>query len=171
MGATNFFLVFIVPLYILNYLGSLNHSNEGLISMAAWVVPLALWCFIIVNWVGYKLYFEDWKWYSLLCICKRKGESKCIGLTIGVCIAVLLLCLLAIIDSARLPQALLITCIVESVVVTIMKVCRRNCSKRECKGCCKRERRSWFFQLHLCFDNNGVFRFRVGNVSGLANNR
>ena len=137
VGATNFFLVFIVPLYILNYLGSLNHSNEGLIPTAAWAVPLALWCFIIVNWVGYKLYFDDWK----SCICKCKREGKCFGLTSGVCIAVLLLCLFAIIDS--LPQALLITCIVESVVVTITKVCCCNCSMPEFKGCCKRERRSW----------------------------
>ena len=141
VGATNFFLVFIVPLYILNYLGSLNHSSEGLIPIWAWAAPLALWCFIIVNWVGYKLYFEDWKWYSLLkvCICKFKREGRCIGLTISVSIAVLLLCLFAIIDS--LPQALLITCIAESVVVTIMKVCCRICSERECecKGCCNCE--------------------------------
>ena len=61
VGATNLFLVFIVPLYILNYLGSLNHSSKGLVPTAAWAVPLALWCFIIVNWVGYKLYFENWK--------------------------------------------------------------------------------------------------------------
>ena len=141
VGATNFFLVFIVPLYILNYLGSLNHSSEGLIPVWAWAAPLALWCFIIVNWVGYKLYFEDWKWYSPLkvCICKFKREGRCIGLTISVSIAVLLLCLFAIIDS--LPQALLITCIAESVVVTIMKVCCRICSERECecKGCCNCE--------------------------------
>ena len=133
VGATNFFLVFIVPLYILNYLGSLNHSNEGLIPTEAWAVPLALWCFIIVNWVGYKLYFENWKWYSFLevFICKGECKRKSIGLTIGVGIAVFFLCLITIIDS--LPQALLITCIAESVVVTIMKVCR----------CCKCERRSW----------------------------
>ena len=138
VGATNFFLVFIVPLYILNYLGSLNHSNEGLIPTVAWAVPLALWCFIIVNWVGYKLYFEDWKRCSLL---EGDKSKKCICLTFGVIIAALLLCLFAIIDS--LPQALLITCIVESISVTIMKVCRCNCSKRECKSCCKCERRSW----------------------------
>ena len=133
VGATNLFLVFIVPLYILNYLGSLNHSSKGLVPTAAWAVPLALWCFIIVNWVGYKLYFENWKWYSFLevCICKRECKRKGIGLTIGVGIAVFFLCLITIIDS--LPQALLITCIAESVLVTIMKVCR----------CCKCERRSW----------------------------
>ena len=133
VGATNLFLVFIVPLYILNYLGSLNHSSKGLVPTAAWAVPLALWCFIIVNWVGYKLYFENWRWYSCLevCICRRECERKSIGLTIGVGIAVFFLCLITIIDS--LPQALLITCIAESVLVTIMKVCR----------CCKCERRSW----------------------------
>ena len=42
MGASNFYLGFIVPLYILNYLGSLNHSKEGLIPTAAWATPLAL---------------------------------------------------------------------------------------------------------------------------------
>ena len=145
VGAINFFLVFIVPLYILNYLGSLNHSNEGLIPTVAWAVPLALWCFIIVNWVGYKLYFEDWKWHSILkCIvCKCECERKCIGLTFGVIIAVGLLCFMTIIDS--LPQALLITCIAESVFVTMMKICCRNCSECECdcNNCLKCECRSW----------------------------
>ena len=60
VGASNFYLGFIVPLYILNYLGSLNHSKEGLIPTAAWATPLALWLFFIFNWVGYKLYLENW---------------------------------------------------------------------------------------------------------------
>ena len=47
VGASNFYLGFIVPLYILNYLGSLNHSKEGLIPTAAWATPLALWAFFI----------------------------------------------------------------------------------------------------------------------------
>ena len=157
VGATNFFLVFIVPLYILNYLGSLNHSNEGLIPTEAWAVPLALWCFIIVNWVGYKLYFENWKWYSFLevCICKRECKRKGIGLTIGVGIAVFFLCLMTIIDS--LPQALLITCIAESLVVTIMKVCL------EFKGCCKCERRSWkcFFSYIYVLITAGFLGFAL----------
>ena len=157
VGATNFFLVFIVPLYILNYLGSLNHSNEGLIPTEAWAVPLALWCFIIVNWVGYKLYFENWKWYSFLevCICKRECECKSIGLTVGVGIAVFILCLMTIIDS--LPQALLITCIAESLVVTIMKVCL------EFKGCCKCERRSWkcFFSYIYVLITAGFLGFAL----------
>ena len=133
VGATNLFLVFIVPLYILNYLGSLNHSSKGLVPTAAWAVPLALWCFIIVNWVGYKLYFEDWKRCSLF----EEGKCKCIGFTFGVILAVCLLCVVTIIDS--LTGALLFTCIAESIIVTVMKVCCRNCSEEECECECECE--------------------------------
>ena len=132
VGATNFFLVFIVPLYILNYLGSLNHSNEGLIPTVAWAVPLALWCFIIVNWVGYKLYFEDWKQCAVSNLKERK--FKCIGLWIGVILAVGLLCGATIWLS--LPDALLFTCIVESIIITMMKVCWRNRSEEKCECEC-----------------------------------
>ena len=132
VGATNFFLVFIVPLYILNYLGSLNHSNEGLIPTVAWAVPLALWCFIIVNWVGYKLYFEDWKQCAVFNLKERK--FKCIGLWIGVILAVGLLCGATIWLS--LPDALLFTCIVESIIITMMKVCWRNRSEEKCECEC-----------------------------------
>ena len=148
VGAPNFFLAFIVPLYILNYLGSLNHSSKGLVPTAAWAVPLALWCFVIVNWVGYKLYFKDWKRCSLL-----EGDKckKCIGLTIGVSIAVLLLCLMTIFDS--LPQALLFTCIAESIFVTTVKVCLgRECEcvcdcKCKCECCSLKRFFTWFYVL------------------------
>ena len=148
VGAPNFFLAFIVPLYILNYLGSLNHYREALVPKAAWAVPLALWCFVIVNWVGYKLYFKDWKRCSLL-----EGDKckKCIGLTIGVSIAVLLLCLMTIIDS--LPQALLFTCIAESIFVTTVKVCLgRECEcvcdcKCKCECCSLKRFFTWFYVL------------------------
>ena len=133
VGATNFFLVFIVPLYILNYLGSLNHSNEGLIPKAAWAAPLALWCFIIVNWVGYKLYFEDWKQCAVFNLKERK--FKCIGLWIGVIVAVGLLCGATIWYS--LPDALLFTCIGESIIITMMKVCCRNRSEEKCECVCE----------------------------------
>ena len=133
VGATNFFLVFIVPLYILNYLGSLNHSNEGLIPKAAWAAPLALWCFIIVNWVGYKLYFEDWKQCAVFNLKERK--FKCIGLWIGIIVAVGLLCGATIWYS--LPDALLFTCIGESIIITMMKVCCRNRSEEKCECVCE----------------------------------
>ena len=134
MEATNFFLVFIVLLYILNYLGSVNHSNEGLIPTEAWAVPLALWCFIIVNWAGYKLYFEDWKQCPVFKLKKR--NCKCIGLWIGVILAVGLLCWGTICHS--LPDALLFTCIAESTLITMMKVCCRNRSEEcDCKCDCE----------------------------------
>ena len=168
VGATNLFLVFIVPLYILNYLGSLNHSSKGLVPTAAWAVPLALWCFIIVNWVGYKLYFENWKWYSFLevCICKRECKRKGIGLTIGVGIAVFFLCLITIIDS--LPQALLITCIAESVVVTMMKVCLgRGC---RCECCSLKCFFTWFYVLiTIAFLVSAFYIFKAFPTTDKAN--
>ena len=143
VGASNFYLGFIVPLYILNYLGSLNHSKEGLIPTAAWATPLALWGFFIFNWVGYKLYLENWcllifwRWVRSKC-CKRccivswnpddyslqnmKG-CKLICLMIGLNLAVLMFCLFSVkkfIDS--LPHALLFTCITESVIVICWKL-------------------------------------------------
>lgn len=42
VGATNFFLAFVVPLYFLNYLGSLAHSREGLIPTWVWGILLCL---------------------------------------------------------------------------------------------------------------------------------
>jgi len=171
VGAPNFFLAFIVPLYILNYLGSLNHSREGLVPTAAWAVPLALWCFVIVNWVGYKLYFEDWKRCSLF---EGHNCKKCIGLTIGVSIAVLLLCLMTIIDS--LPQALLFTCIAESTFVTTMKVCLgRECEcvcdcKCKCECCSLKRFFTWFYVLiTIAFLVSAFYIFKAFPTTDKAN--
>ena len=169
VGAPNFFLAFIVPLYILNYLGSLNHSSEGLIPTWAWAVPLALWCFVIVNWVGYKLYFEDWKRCSLL-----EGDKwkKCIGLTFGVSIAFLVLCVMTITDS--LPQALLFTCIAESIFVTMMKVClgrERQCDcKCNCECCSLKCFFTWFYALiTIAFLVSAIYIFIAFPTTDKAN--
>ena len=54
IGALNFFLYFIVPLFIFNYLGTLYHSESGLaivlqvvffISLFSWWVAMGLWAF------------------------------------------------------------------------------------------------------------------------------
>ena len=134
VGATNFFLGFIVPLYFLNYLGSLNHSEEGLVPTAAWATPLAIWCFMVVNWVGLKLYFEDWhpKNWSSLCI--KESKCKFVCFIIGLILAILTLVVLTIFDS--LPQALLLTCILESLVVISGKVYWKVCCCCCCCCCC-----------------------------------
>ena len=122
VGASNFYLGFIVPLYILNYIGSLNHSKEGLIPTAAWATPLALWVFFIFNWVGYKLYLtENWSVSNTdtdFWNCMRVCKFSC--LMIGLILAVLMFSLFSVTTFkfiGSLPNALLFACITESVIV------------------------------------------------------
>ena len=127
VGASNFYLGFIVPLYILNYLGSLNHSKEGLIPTAAWATPLALWVFFIFNWVGYKLYLsENWSVSNTdtdFWNCMRVCKFSC--LMIGLILAVLMFSLFSVTTFkfiGSLPHALLFACITESVIVICWKL-------------------------------------------------
>ena len=153
VGASNFYLGFIVPLYILNYLGSLNHSKEGLIPTAAWATPLALWAFFIFNWVGYKLYLENWcllilwRWVVKNCRLQCVGShswnpnnyspqnvkvGKFVCLMIGLIVALLMFCLFSVTKYiGSLPHALLFTCILESVIVICWKLCKCCCLWRE----------------------------------------
>ena len=153
VGASNFYLGFIVPLYILNYLGSLNHSKEGLIPTAAWATPLALWAFFIFNWVGYKLYLENWcllilwRWVVKNCRLQCVGshswnpnnyspqnvkEGKFVCLMIGLIVAVLMFCLFSVTKYiGSLPHALLFTCILESVIVICWKFRKCCCLWRD----------------------------------------
>ena len=136
VGASNFYLGFIVPLYILNYIGSLNHSKEGLIPTAAWATLLALWVFFIFNWVGYKLYLHNWSLLTFWCwvkCCKRCCADsrnrievcKFICLMISLILAVLMFSLFSVTTFkfiGSLPHALLFACITESVIVICWKL-------------------------------------------------
>ena len=71
VAATNLFLYFMVPLLIFNYLGTIYHSEAGLIRsieilvlvfLSLWVVCMA-WC------AGYKLFPER-------CSCKKEGSRN-----------------------------------------------------------------------------------------------
>ena len=163
VGASKFYLGFIVPLYILNYLGSLNHSKEGLIPTAAWATPLALWLFFIFNWVGYKLYLENWcllifwRWVRSKYCCQCCTDSldpnsyslhdmkKCkfFCLITGLIVAVLLFCLFSVVKFiGSLPHALLFTCITESVIVICWNLCKCGSwcdlgSKKNCWKLCE----------------------------------
>ena len=153
VGASNFYLGFIVPLYILNYIGSLNHSKEGLIPTAAWATPLALWVFFIFNWVGYKLYLENWcllilwRWVVKNCRLQCVGShswnpnnyspqnvkvGKFVCLMIGLIVALLMFCLFSVTKYiGSLPHALLFTCILESVIVICWKLRKCCCLWRD----------------------------------------
>ena len=101
-----------------------------------------------------------------MCICKRECKRKGIGLTIGVGIAVFFLCLITIIDS--LPQALLITCIAESVLVTMMKVCLgRGC---RCECCSLKCFFTWFYVLiTIAFLVSAFYIFKAFPTTDKAN--
>ena len=61
VAATNLFLYFMVPLLIFNYLGTIYHSEAGLIRSiyVPFLVFLALWVACMAWWAGYKLFPES----------------------------------------------------------------------------------------------------------------
>ena len=171
VGASNFYLGFIVPLYILNYIGSLNHSKEGLIPTAAWATPLALWVFFIFNWVGYKLYLsENWSVSNTdtdFWNCMRVCKFSC--LMIGLILAVLMFSLFSVTTFkfiGSLPNALLFACITESVIVICWKL-GKSCY------CLWRDGRYKFFFLryYLCINNTCIRKFSLGIFHWLSDNR
>ena len=60
VAATNLFLYFMVPLLIFNYLGTIYHSEAGLIRSIEILVLvfLSLWVVCMAWWAGYKLFPE-----------------------------------------------------------------------------------------------------------------
>ena len=64
VGAANFFLGFIVPLYIFNYFGSLYHSDVGLTLpvMIIFFISLGVWSILIAIWAIYRFYPKKWSW-------------------------------------------------------------------------------------------------------------
>ena len=55
VGAANFFLFFLVPLFVLNYFGTMYHTEAGLTKAAPFSVCLILWILIMAMWVVYRL--------------------------------------------------------------------------------------------------------------------
>ena len=75
VGAANFFLGFIVPLYIFNYFGSLYHSDVGLALpvLILFFLSLVVWSILIAMWAAYRLYPKEWKEWFKTCT----SEDKC----------------------------------------------------------------------------------------------
>ena len=55
VGAANFFLFFLVPLFVLNYFGTMYHTEVGLTIAIPFIVCLCLWILIMAVWVVYRL--------------------------------------------------------------------------------------------------------------------
>ena len=56
VDAANFFLYFLVPLYIFNYFGTLSHSETELVNAPAFFTFVVIWWIFITFWTGWKLF-------------------------------------------------------------------------------------------------------------------
>ena len=117
IGALNFFLYFIVPLFIFNYLGTLYHSESGLVIglQVVFFIALVVWWLAMGCWAYCKLKLRK----GVLPCGKFEGDScemrwnTCYCFT-GCAIVPLALFVLIFL-LMDLSQAFLFTCIVESV--------------------------------------------------------
>ena len=55
VGAANFFLFFLVPLFVLNYFGTMYDTEAGLTETISFSLCLFLWILIMAMWVVYRL--------------------------------------------------------------------------------------------------------------------
>lgn len=120
VDAANFFLYFLVPLYIFNYFGTLSHSETGLVNIPAFVFFAVTWWIFITIWTGWKL-FPDGS-CSKKYICKE-NPTKCIGFFLGF-VSPTILCG---IFQNNIPEAFLFGCIVEGIIaITVNAWCNRK---------------------------------------------
>ena len=55
VGAANFFLFLLVPLFVFNYFGTIYHTEAGLTETNSFSLCLLLWIHIMAMWVVYRL--------------------------------------------------------------------------------------------------------------------
>lgn len=117
--ANNFFLYFIVPLYVFNYFGSLYYSNSGSLSLGmqiVFVLCLVAYYIIIFSWAGVKLFYNISRWSDF---------KKCDALTKAVIfIVILALASIAfpVLFKTNFPNIFLFSCILTCLLAIIGKV-------------------------------------------------
>ena len=133
VDAANFFLYFLVPLYIFNYFGTLSHSETGLVNAPAFFIFAAIWWISITFWTGWKL-FSDFSSCSDI----KKNCFKCFWFFLGFVLPFIL----CGVFSSNIPQAFLFTCIIEGTIAIIgnalcnwKKIKWAKCEESACKVC------------------------------------
>ena len=115
--AANFFLYFIVPLYIFNYFGTLYYAKGlSLLMKTFFAICLAVWYLVIFSWAGFKLFYK---------IPFRNYLHDCNALTKAIIFTVVLItaCIgLPVLYETDFPDIFLFTCIVASLFAIIGKV-------------------------------------------------
>lgn len=119
VDASNFFLYFIVPLYVFNYFGSLYYSNTRSLSLGMqifFVLCLVVYYIIIFSWAGVKLFYNISSW----------GDFKrCDALTkavIFIVIVALASIVLPVLFKTNFPNMFLFSCILACLLAIIGKV-------------------------------------------------
>ena len=111
VDAANFFLYFLVPLYIFNYLGTRSHLTPGLVNAPAFFTFAAIWWILITFWTGWKL-FPD---FSCSISYMKENLCKCFWFFLGFVLPFIV----CGVSSSNIPQAFLFTCIIEGVIAII----------------------------------------------------
>ena len=111
VDAANFFLYFLVPLYIFNYLGTRSHLTPGLVNAPAFFIFAAIWWILITFWTGWKL-FPD---FSCSISYMKENLCKCFWFFLGFVLPFIV----CGVSSSNIPQAFLFTCILEGTIAII----------------------------------------------------
>ena len=111
VDAANFFLYFLVPLYIFNYFGTLSHSETELVNAPAFFTFVVIWWIFITFWTGWKL-FPD---FSCSISYMRENPCKCFWFFVSFVLPFIL----CGVFSSNIPQAFLFTCIIEGAIAII----------------------------------------------------
>ena len=134
VDAANFFLYFLVPLYIFNYFGTLSHSETELVNAPAFFTFVVIWWIFITFWTGWKL-FPD-----LSCSISYMKENPCKCFWFFV--SFVLPFILCGVFSSNIPQAFLFTCIIEGAIAIIgnalcnwKKIKWAKCEESACNVC------------------------------------
>ena len=131
VDAANFFLFFLVPLYIFNYLGTLSHSENELVNAPAFFTFAAIWWILITFWTGWKVFpdfipISDNGLRSHLCRYLKEETVKCLSFGFGFVLPVILYWVF----SSNIPETFLFTCIAEDILAIIGYV---RCNWKEIK--------------------------------------
>lgn len=117
--ASNFFLYFIVPLYVFNYFGSLYSNNIASWSLGMQIVLvfcLVVYYIIIFSWAGVKLFYNISSWGDF---------KKCDALTKALLFIVTLTLasiVIPVLFTTNLPNIFLFSCILACLLAIIGKV-------------------------------------------------
>ena len=117
--ASNFFLYFIVPLYVFNYFGSLYVTDTrslGLGIQIVFVLCLVAYYIIIFSWAGVKLFYNISSWSDF---------KKCDALTkalIFIAVLTFTSVVIPVLFKTNFPNIFLFSCILACLLAIIGKV-------------------------------------------------